>query len=213
MATGPVSRPSSILITMTPVSASPAMMARWIGAAPRQRGSSEACRLKQPSGKLVEDRFRQDQAVSHDNGGIGAVGAHRFRRVGISQRLRRERSAIRSRSASRATGLGVGVQSAAAGRLRRAGIDRRDLMAAADKFDQRRHGEFRRAHEDEAERQSRLHLLRCLGEFLGDAVALELGQVIDEQHAVGVVDLVLQAGREQARRPRSPAPCRRGRDI
>ena len=28
---------------MTPVSASPAMMARLIGAAPRQRGSSEAC--------------------------------------------------------------------------------------------------------------------------------------------------------------------------
>jgi len=26
------------------------MMARWIGAAPRQRGNSEACRLKQPSG-------------------------------------------------------------------------------------------------------------------------------------------------------------------
>ena len=36
-------------MTMTPVSASPAMIARWIGAAPRQRGSSEPCRLKQPS--------------------------------------------------------------------------------------------------------------------------------------------------------------------
>ena len=42
--------PSSIRITITPVSASPAMMARLIGAAPRQRGSSEACRLRQPSG-------------------------------------------------------------------------------------------------------------------------------------------------------------------
>src|SRR5262245_8245922 len=39
--------------------------------------------------------------------------------------------------------------------------------------------------------------LRRLGEFLDDAVALELGQVIDEQHAVEVVDLVLQAGGEQ----------------
>ena len=47
-AMSPVSRPSSIFITVTPVSASPAMMARLIGAAPRQRGSSEACRLKQP---------------------------------------------------------------------------------------------------------------------------------------------------------------------
>jgi hypothetical protein len=41
----PVSRPTSIFITITPVSASPAMMARLIGAAPRQRGKSEACRL------------------------------------------------------------------------------------------------------------------------------------------------------------------------
>ena len=36
-------------MTITPVSVSPAMIARWIGAAPRQRGRSEPCRLKQPS--------------------------------------------------------------------------------------------------------------------------------------------------------------------
>ena len=41
-ATGPVSSPSSIFITIMPVSWSPAMIARWMGAAPRQRGSSEA---------------------------------------------------------------------------------------------------------------------------------------------------------------------------
>ncbi len=46
--TGPVSRPASIAMIATPVSASPAMIARWIGAAPRQRGSSEAWMLKQP---------------------------------------------------------------------------------------------------------------------------------------------------------------------
>ena len=39
---GPVSRPSSICMMVTPVSPSPARIARWIGAAPRQRGSSEA---------------------------------------------------------------------------------------------------------------------------------------------------------------------------
>ena len=49
IAIGPVSSPSSIRITVIPLSASPAMIARLIGAAPRQRGSSEACRLKQPS--------------------------------------------------------------------------------------------------------------------------------------------------------------------
>ncbi|MCY1515450.1 hypothetical protein D9M68_500370 [compost metagenome] len=45
---GPVSRPASICITVTPLSASPASTARWIGAAPRQRGSSEAWLLMQP---------------------------------------------------------------------------------------------------------------------------------------------------------------------
>ena len=36
-------------ITSTPVCESPAMIARWIGAAPRQRGSKEACKFKHPS--------------------------------------------------------------------------------------------------------------------------------------------------------------------
>ena len=40
MATGPVSRPASIFSTMTPVCASPAMMARWIGAAASNASTS-----------------------------------------------------------------------------------------------------------------------------------------------------------------------------
>ncbi len=47
--TGPVSSPSSMSMIDTPVSRSPAAIARWIGAAPRQRGSSEAWMLTQPS--------------------------------------------------------------------------------------------------------------------------------------------------------------------
>ena len=46
--TGPVSRPSSIRMRATPVFASPWAMAHWMGAAPRKRGSSEACTLTQP---------------------------------------------------------------------------------------------------------------------------------------------------------------------
>ena len=92
---------------------------------------------------------------------------------------------------------------AAARGLRRARIDRNDVVTAPDELKQRGYGKVRRTHKDEAKRQLRLHcllrrLLRlgCLGEFLDDAVALELGDVIDEEHAVGVIDLVLQAGRE-----------------
>src|SRR3981081_1051825 len=40
--------------------------------------------------------------------------------------------------------------------------------------------------------------LRGLGEFLDDALALEPGDMVDEQDAVEVVDLMLDAGREQA---------------
>src|SRR2546426_5445137 len=37
---------------------------------------------------------------------------------------------------------------------------------------------------------------RRLGEFFDHAGALELGDVVDEEHAVEMVDLVLQAGRQ-----------------
>ena len=46
--TGPVSSPSSIRITVTPVTASPASIACWTGLAPRHRGSSEKCRFTEP---------------------------------------------------------------------------------------------------------------------------------------------------------------------
>ena len=49
IATGPVSSPASMRMTQTPVCASPAMIARCTGAAPRQRGNSEAWRLKAPA--------------------------------------------------------------------------------------------------------------------------------------------------------------------
>ena len=45
---GPVSRPASICMIVMPVTASPASIARAIGAAPRQRGSSDAWMLRQP---------------------------------------------------------------------------------------------------------------------------------------------------------------------
>jgi hypothetical protein len=45
----PVSNPSSICMMVTPVSVSPARIARWMGAAPRQRGSREAWILRQPN--------------------------------------------------------------------------------------------------------------------------------------------------------------------
>src|SRR5437868_14852792 len=40
--------------------------------------------------------------------------------------------------------------------------------------------------------------LGCLGKFLLHTIALQLRQIVDEQHAIEMIDLVLDAGREQA---------------
>ena len=45
---GPVSMPGSMRMIVIPVVSSPFKIAAWIGAAPRQRGRSEACTLMQP---------------------------------------------------------------------------------------------------------------------------------------------------------------------
>ena len=46
--TGPVSRPASSRNVEAPDTSSPAMIACCTGAAPRQAGSTEKCRLTQP---------------------------------------------------------------------------------------------------------------------------------------------------------------------
>ncbi len=58
----------------------------------------------------------------------------------------------------------------------------------------RRHRKIRGAHEDQAERHYSAARFAALVNFLTIAVALELRDVVDEQHAVEVVDLVLDAG-------------------
>ena len=45
---GPVSSPASICMIVIAVASSPAAIARWIGAAPRQRGNLEAWMLRHP---------------------------------------------------------------------------------------------------------------------------------------------------------------------
>ena len=70
---GPVSRPSSICMMLTPDLRSPASRARSTGAAPRQRGSSEAWTLMQPNRGTGENRRWQDQPVGGDDQGIGLV--------------------------------------------------------------------------------------------------------------------------------------------
>ena len=72
---GPASSAMTTRMIVTPVSVSPAMIARWIGAAPRQRGSSDACTLIMPSRGRSSSALRQDLAVGRDHAEVGAERA------------------------------------------------------------------------------------------------------------------------------------------
>ena len=79
----PVSMPSSIIIVVMPVSASPLMMAHWIGPAPRYFGNNDPCTLMQPLAEASENaggRMRPN-AVTTMKSGFQSDNAVRKSRV------------------------------------------------------------------------------------------------------------------------------------
>ena len=73
---GPESRPASICISVTPVASSPARMAAGMGDAPRQRGSSDGCRLSAPWRRDCQQLRRHDLAVVGQHKQVGRVAAN-----------------------------------------------------------------------------------------------------------------------------------------
>ena len=216
IATGPVSSPSSIRITMTPVSRvaghDGALDGRRAPPARQQRGveveaAAGAARRGSPSaGSARRRRPRRRPA----RGGEPLLPSAARSDFGV-------RTGMPKRSADlvhRRPPLGH----AAPGRPRRLRVDGDDLVALADDLGQRRNGEVGRADEDDAAasaiaRQASDPVPSAAGRsfaaaaalvnFLIDHVALQLRQVVDEQLAVEVVDLVLDARWRAGRRPRS----------
>ena len=76
-----MSSPASSRNTAAPVVESPAISARCTGAAPRQRGSSEKCRLIQPEAGRGEQRLADQAAVGDDDAEVGAIREQRRGRV------------------------------------------------------------------------------------------------------------------------------------
>ena len=109
----PVSRPASICMMVMPVSASPARIG-WIGAAPRQRGSSEAWILGSRV-RNIQHRLRQNQPVGNYHHQIGANRTQHLLRLGVFQRRRPATGSHRC-SASCLTALGVSFMPRPAGR-------------------------------------------------------------------------------------------------
>ena len=213
--------PASICMMLTPVSRSPARMACWIGAAPRQRGSSEAWTLIMPCGGEREHGGPEDVAVGDDDAEVGLEPAEAGeedvaqRAVRLEHRdpgalrlpLDRRRHQRRARAALRLVRLGhdahhlVPLARAAPGATApRTPVSRRRRSASL------RAGRFR------------LHLFGVSGVVLVLApvageqhLPLDQAEVVEEEDAVEVVDLVLDgAGLEPGRLLRGSG-CRRGR--
>ena len=146
-----------------PVSLSPARIARSMGAAPRQRGSSEAWTFRQPSRRRRQHRLRQDEAVGGDHRRAERQLAKTPLLVGVPQALRSvygKATALRVSLHRRAPEF-VTTASLARG-LR---IDRRNLIAGVEQCDQRRQRKRGASEEGDAHGRSFGHCGRGDGDL------------------------------------------------
>ena len=207
---GPVSRPSSMRNVVAPVISSPAMTACWTGAAPRQAGRSEKCRLIQPMPRDVEGRPREQRSVGHDGDRVEIESPQRD-----LERLLPRVPRVEHREAGGEGALldraGAQRPPTAGGRVG-AGDDGDDLVAAGEQRVAGRHRGLRGPGEDESHAPERapnsgcgLALTTGAGSPAHSAsrIASMAGPLrrrvepVDEQDAVEVVGLVLHAPGEQ----------------
>ena len=138
---------------LTPVMRSPARIARWIGAAPRQRGRSDAWMLKQPSARREQRRPGQDQSIGDHDQRIQLQILERLAGRGILEACG---LVDRNPELERARLDRTRVQFlAAAGRTVRLGEDRDDAVLRPGERIQRRNRETRCAGESQPERAAR----------------------------------------------------------
>ena len=201
---GPSRGRRSRRITHTPVSASPAMIARSIGAAPRQRGSSDGWTLSSSSSESSGSRISWPKAQTTPSSGSAARIAAIASAPSVASVL--QQPDARARAAAAAAGTGAtrrprpcrrsGGVTTSSGRCARLGKPAQD-----------RGGERRGAEVDDPQSLG-LGLGLVLGLGLGRrAVGRALAQgahrglalpalgPVEDQHAVEVVDLVLQHAR------------------
>jgi hypothetical protein len=133
---------------VTPVCASPARIARWIGAGARNSRKKEGGGVKKaPVFRRRQRRRREDQPIGHHD--------HRLDRelAQACDHVRRElgRLAQRKLQRRRALGDGRGLQGAAApGGPVGLGVDGGDLVPGGEQGLEGGNGELRRAGEDQA---------------------------------------------------------------
>src|SRR5690554_5837323 len=208
-------------IRLTPVSASPARIACWIGAAPRQRGSNDAWIFTQPragqssthsgsrspyatttsrSGGRSSSPHSPARAGSASERGCATVSpwanAASFTGGGVSRRPRPAgRSGCVSTSGTRAPAATIASSAGTAN----AGVPAKAIRAAVptpSMAGTRSESERRRGVD--AGRDRFALAAGPLQIPLLEPLALQLGQIVDEELAFEVIHLVLHALREQA---------------
>ena len=84
--TGPASSSLTIRNVVAPVMSSPCSMACWTGAAPRQAGSTEKCRLTQPCGGMSSAACGSSAPYAVDRAAVGPIARSRSRNSGSRAR-------------------------------------------------------------------------------------------------------------------------------
>ena len=84
---GPESSPSSMRIVVTPVRASPAATAAWMGEAPRQRGQQRGVEVDAAVAGQVEQGAREDLAEGHHHRDVGGEGRDLLQEGGMADAL------------------------------------------------------------------------------------------------------------------------------
>ena len=199
---GPASSSVTTRMIVTPVIASPAMTARWIGAAPRYFGSSDACTLIMPSARDTPGARRAESGRRRRRRQGRRRSAAMLARNACSRSFRGCRTGMPASSATALVGVGATAVRAPSGDRaatrapRRRGAKRSSLAASGPQTPASRR------------RRSAARSLPSSGSFQlmdlpDDQVALDSAQAIDEERAIEMIHLVLKRPREQVAVPRS----------
>ena len=145
---GPASSPATMRKVVAPVTSSPAQIACCTGAAPRQAGSSEKCRLTQPCGGIASAESGQQGAVGDDRAAVRAQLGELRLEVGLAgmARLQHRHVELFGELGHR----GGDEPTSTTGRCVGAGDDADQVVPALRDRPQGRQGGLGRAGEDDA---------------------------------------------------------------
>src|ERR1043166_511659 len=220
--TGPLSSPGSLSMMLTPVSGSPRRIAQLIGAAPRSRGRSDACTLIIPrsgSASTAGLRMCPYATTTPRSGRTWRSAARKTSPAGRSGCS----TGIRWRSATCLTGGAISVERerpcgwsgwVTTATTRAPAASRASRLGTAKSGGPKKTMRIRSLGAGGLRPQGLGH--RFAAVFLPEArreqLAFQSAEVVEEEDAVEVVDLVLdRAGEQSARLPAVAQPVAAGR--